>query len=136
MSPKVPGMGGVGQQRRTEWEPETGLCKIPPNINRIKFGYTKSVNTESKQKFFGEMSIQVFCAFFNWIVVGFFCCCINCFDILEIKPLSLTLFETIFSIPQVVSIRHIPGSVLKILYICAVQYNSQQPHSQVTFECL
>ena len=46
--------------------------------------------------FCGEMSIQVLCTSFNW-VVGFFCCCISCLHILEIKPLSVASFETIFS---------------------------------------
>ena len=43
--------------------------------------------------FFGEMSIQVFCPFFNW-VVGFFAVKLNN---LEIKPLSVASFEIIFS---------------------------------------
>ena len=48
--------------------------------------------------FLGKMSIQVFCPFFHW-VVGFFLLlsCISCLYILEIKPLSVASFETIFS---------------------------------------
>ena len=47
--------------------------------------------------FLREMSIQVFCAFFHW-VVGFFAVeFLSCSCILEIKPLSVALFETIFS---------------------------------------
>ena len=42
--------------------------------------------------FFGEMSIQGFCPFFHWLVG-----CISCLCILEIKPLSVASFETIFS---------------------------------------
>ena len=43
--------------------------------------------------FFGEMFIQVFCPFFNWIV-GFFAVEVY---ILEIKPLSVASFQTILS---------------------------------------
>ena len=48
--------------------------------------------------FLGEMSLQVFCPFFNW-VVGFFwpLSCISCLYILKIKPLSVASFDTIFS---------------------------------------
>ena len=48
--------------------------------------------------FFGEMSIQVFCPLFNW-VVGYFLLLswMSCLYILEIKPLSVASFETIFS---------------------------------------
>ena len=47
--------------------------------------------------FFGEMSIQVFCPFFNW-VVGFLAVELYKFFVyLEIKPLSVASFETIFS---------------------------------------
>ena len=48
--------------------------------------------------FLGEMSIQVLCPFFNW-VVGFFA--VELYElflcILEIRPLSVASFETIFS---------------------------------------
>ena len=47
--------------------------------------------------FLGEMSIQVFCPFFHWIVGLLLLSCISCLYILEIKPLSVALFETIFS---------------------------------------
>ena len=43
---------------------------------------------------FGEMSIQVFCPFFNQ--VGFFCC-MSCLYILEIRSLLVASFATIFS---------------------------------------
>ena len=43
--------------------------------------------------FLGKMSIQVFCPFFHW-VVGFFAVELY---ILEIEPLSVASFETIFS---------------------------------------
>ena len=44
-----------------------------------------------------EMSIQVFCPFFHW-VVGFFAVELyKLFIYLEIKPLSVASFETIFS---------------------------------------
>ena len=46
--------------------------------------------------FFGKMSIQIFCLFFNW-VVGFFTVGIYKMYILEIKPLSVAPFETLFS---------------------------------------
>ena len=48
--------------------------------------------------FLEKMSIQVFCPFFHW-VVGFFLLlnCISCLCILEIKPLSVSSFEIIFS---------------------------------------
>lgn len=42
------------------------------------------------------MSIQVFSTLFNW-VVGFFAIEVYKLYILEIKPLSLVSFETIFS---------------------------------------
>ena len=48
--------------------------------------------------FFGEVPIQVFCSFFSW-VVGFFAAELYklFFYILEIKPLSVASFETVFS---------------------------------------
>ena len=47
--------------------------------------------------FFGEMSIQVFCLFFNW-VVGFFAVELyKLFVYFRYKPLSVASFETIFS---------------------------------------
>ena len=46
---------------------------------------------------FGEMSIQVFCPFFHWVVGFLLLSCINCLYILEIKPLSVASYETIFS---------------------------------------
>ena len=48
--------------------------------------------------FFEEMSIKVFCPFFNWVICFFiFLECMNCLYILEIKPLSVTSFGNIFS---------------------------------------
>ena len=47
--------------------------------------------------FFGEMSIRVFCPFFHWVLAFLLLSCISCLYILEIKPLSVTSFETIFS---------------------------------------
>ena len=49
--------------------------------------------------FFGERSSQVFCPFFNWVVGFLLLSCISCLYILQIKPLSVALFETIFSHP-------------------------------------
>ena len=48
--------------------------------------------------FFGEMSTQAFRPFFSW-VVGIFLLlsCISCLYVLEIKPLSVASFETVFS---------------------------------------
>ena len=46
--------------------------------------------------FFGKISVQVFCPFFHW-VVGFFAVELYKLYILEIEPLSVALFETIFS---------------------------------------
>ena len=47
---------------------------------------------------FGEMSIEVFCPFFSWVVYFFFILsCVNCLYILEIKPLSVARFANIFS---------------------------------------
>ena len=47
--------------------------------------------------FLGEMSVQVFCPFFHW-VVGFFAVELyKLFVYLEIKPFSVASFETIFS---------------------------------------
>ena len=45
--------------------------------------------------FFGDMSIQVFCLLFNWVVC-FLAVAMN-LNILEIKPLLVVSFETIFS---------------------------------------
>ena len=47
--------------------------------------------------FFGEMSVQVFCLFFIWVVCFLLLSCKSCLYILEIKPLSVVSFETIFS---------------------------------------
>ena len=47
--------------------------------------------------FFGEMSVQVFCPFFDWV---FFVVVIELYEliyILEIKPLMISLFANIFS---------------------------------------
>ena len=44
--------------------------------------------------FLGEMSIQVLCPFFHW-VVGIFA--VELYKGLEIRPLSVALLETIFS---------------------------------------
>ena len=46
--------------------------------------------------FFGEMSIYVFCPFFDW-VVSLILSCISCLYILEINPLSVDSFANIFS---------------------------------------
>ena len=46
------------------------------------------------------MSIQFFCPFFNCVVGAFAILllnCINCLYILEIKPLLVASFETVFS---------------------------------------
>ena len=48
--------------------------------------------------FFGEMSSNVFCPFFNWVVC--FVVVVELFELLiyfEIKPLSVTSFTNIFS---------------------------------------
>uniref|UniRef100_A0A8D0ZK70 Uncharacterized protein n=1 Tax=Sus scrofa TaxID=9823 RepID=A0A8D0ZK70_PIG len=47
--------------------------------------------------FFGEMSIQVFCLFFNLVVGFLLLSCISCLYILEMKPFPVESFETIFS---------------------------------------
>ena len=47
--------------------------------------------------FLGEMSIQVFCSFFQWVVGFLLLSCTSCLYILEIKPLSAASFEIIFS---------------------------------------
>uniref|UniRef100_A0A8D2CAZ2 Uncharacterized protein n=1 Tax=Sus scrofa TaxID=9823 RepID=A0A8D2CAZ2_PIG len=44
-----------------------------------------------------KMSIQVFCPFSHWVVGFFAVSCISCLYILEIRPLSVASFETIFS---------------------------------------
>ena len=46
--------------------------------------------------FFGEMSLQVLCPFFDWIVY-LLSSCMSCLYIFEINPLSLALFAYIFS---------------------------------------
>ena len=45
--------------------------------------------------FIRKLSIFVFCPFFNWIFSLFNC--MSCFYILEIKPLLITSFTSIFS---------------------------------------
>ena len=54
---------------------------------------------ERKNKQAGEVSLWVFCPFFNFFFFFFFLLlsCISCFYILEIKPLSFVSFKTIFS---------------------------------------
>ena len=47
--------------------------------------------------FLGKMSIQVFHPFFNWVVGFLLLIFLFCLYILEIKPLSVASFETIFS---------------------------------------
>ena len=47
--------------------------------------------------FFGEMSVQVFCPFLHWLIGFLLLGCLSCLYILEIKPLSVASFETIFS---------------------------------------
>ena len=47
--------------------------------------------------FFGEQSVQVFCPFFNWVVCFLPLSCLSCLYNLEIKPLSVASFATIFS---------------------------------------
>ena len=47
--------------------------------------------------FFGEMSIQVFSHFSIGLLVFLLSSCISCLYILDTKPLSVALFETIFS---------------------------------------
>ena len=44
---------------------------------------------------FGQMSVQVFCPFFHWIV-SFIIGYMSCLYILEINPLLLGLFANIF----------------------------------------
>ena len=44
-----------------------------------------------------QMSVQVFCPFFHWVVWAFLLLsCTSCLYILEIKPLSVASLETIF----------------------------------------
>ena len=47
--------------------------------------------------FFGEMSIQGFCPFLDWVVCFFNMSCMSCLHILEINPLSVDSFANIFS---------------------------------------
>ena len=47
--------------------------------------------------FFGEMSISVFCPFFNWVVYFPLFSCMSYLYILEINPLLVTSFANIFS---------------------------------------
>ena len=49
---------------------------------------------------FGEMSFQVFCPFFSWVIGFIVVESFNCLYILEIKPLSVASFETIFSLSE------------------------------------
>ena len=47
--------------------------------------------------FFGEMSIQVFCPFFDWVVCFLILSCMSSLYILEVNPLSVASFANIFS---------------------------------------
>ena len=47
--------------------------------------------------FLGEMSIQILCPFFNWVVAFLLLSCTSCLHILEIRPLSVASFESIIS---------------------------------------
>ena len=46
---------------------------------------------------FGEMSIQFFCQFFNWVVCSLRLSCMSSLYMLDINPLSVTSFANIFS---------------------------------------
>ena len=53
--------------------------------------------------FFGEMPIEIFCPFFDWVIWFFLILsCMCCLYILKINPLSVALFANIFPIPSVV----------------------------------
>ena len=47
--------------------------------------------------FFGEISIQVFCPFFDWVVFFLMLSCMSCLYILEINRFSVDSFANIFS---------------------------------------
>ena len=47
--------------------------------------------------FFGEMSVQVFCPFFDWVFFFLTLSCLSCLYILETNPLSVASFAIIFS---------------------------------------
>ena len=47
--------------------------------------------------FFGELSIYVFCPFFNWVICFLLLNCRSYLYILEINPLSVASFANIFS---------------------------------------
>ena len=47
--------------------------------------------------FFGEMSIQFFCPFLDWVVYFLMLSYMSCLYILEINPLSVVSFVNIFS---------------------------------------
>ena len=47
--------------------------------------------------FFGEMSIQFFCPFSDWVVYFLMLSYMSCLYILEINPLSVVSFVNIFS---------------------------------------
>ena len=47
--------------------------------------------------FFGEMSIQVFCPFLDWVVCFLILSCMSGLYIMEINPLSVDSFANIFS---------------------------------------
>ena len=55
--------------------------------------------------FFGKLSIQILCPFFNWICfVSVVCLLLNCMSylyIFHIKPFLATLFASIFSIMNI-----------------------------------
>ena len=46
---------------------------------------------------FGAMSLNVFCPFFNWVLILLWLSCMSYLYILEIKLLSVTSFANIFS---------------------------------------
>ena len=47
--------------------------------------------------FFGKLSVQVFCLFFNWVLCFLILSCMCCLYILDIHPLSFISFANIFS---------------------------------------
>ena len=70
--------------------------------------------------FCGEMSVKVFCPFFEWVVCFLLLSCKGCLYILEIKPLSVPSLSHIckyFLLFHTLSFRHL-GVFCAIFYAC------------------
>ena len=85
--------------------------------------------------FFEEMSIQVFCPFFDWVICFWVLSCMSCLYILEINPLLVASFTNIFShsmgylfVLFMVSfaVQKLLSLIRSHLFLCFCQFSSVQ----------